>query len=60
MRFGSFLGQPVPWAITASSQQPSLHATALSWLKDDRDYRRKLEQQGRKERGARRDQVCSL
>ena len=62
MRFGSFVVPPTPWPflspLTASSQNGDvsfLYTIALQWLKEDRDYRRGLEKQGLKLRGARRD-----
>jgi len=56
MRLGSFVQPPTVW-------QPSggdctlLYDLALKWLQDDRTDRRNLENQGRKLRGARRNQV---
>lgn len=35
----------------------TLYNVALQWLKEDRENRRELEKNGRKTRGARRDQV---
>ena len=64
MRFGSFVTPPTPWPITETSPlteqfPPStlLYHVALQWLKEDREHRRELEKNGRKVRGARRDQV---
>lgn len=67
MRFGALVTGPVPWPVT--NEHPlkdtfpiptTLYNVALQWLKDDRDFRRGLENQGRKLRGARRNEVCSL
>ncbi|KAI5116956.1 hypothetical protein M0805_001929 [Coniferiporia weirii] len=64
MRFGEFVGEPVPWTpfnhaqdSTVSGSGSTLHSTALQWLKEDREYRRDLERKGRKLRGARRDET---
>lgn len=69
MRFGEIVNSPVLWtpngAIQSSPSETgsvsalgsSLHALALQWLKEDREYRRELERNGRKTRGARRDEV---
>lgn len=54
LRFGAFVVEPTKWPMVSA---PTLHALALEWLKEDRDHRRTLESQGRKRRGARRDQV---
>lgn len=51
MRLGTFSTEPTPWPFN----NMTLYDTALQWLKEDRDHRRELEQQGRKPRGARRD-----
>ncbi|KAG0709611.1 P-loop containing nucleoside triphosphate hydrolase protein [Suillus ampliporus] len=61
MRFGSFATEPTPWpsGFTNGSQPPTLYNTALQWLREDRDYRRELEKQGRKGRGARDETVPS-
>jgi CCR4-NOT complex subunit CAF16 len=58
MRFGSFVQPPSPWPPTAHGPGANtlLYDVALQWLADDREYRRGLERQGRKLRGARRDQ----
>jgi len=66
MRFGEFVTEPIPWPLTSSSSVPaetaatlpyaapsSLYRVALQWLTEDREYRRELEKQGRKTRGAR-------
>lgn len=57
MRLGSFITEPTPWPFNNSETtgNPALYSTALQWLKEDREYRRDLERQGRKSRGARRD-----
>ncbi|CAA7259739.1 unnamed protein product [Cyclocybe aegerita] len=64
MCFGAFTTPPTPWPLTPDSPltqqfQPSttLYNVALQWLKEDRDFRRELEKQGRKQRGARRDET---
>ncbi|KAF9247106.1 P-loop containing nucleoside triphosphate hydrolase protein [Melanogaster broomeanus] len=59
MRLGSFLTEPTPWPFPSSEivKSVTLYQTALQWLKEDREHRRDLEQQGRKSRGARRDQT---
>ncbi|KAK0242771.1 P-loop containing nucleoside triphosphate hydrolase protein [Armillaria nabsnona] len=55
MRFGSFTTPPTPWPFT---DQPTstLYSVALQWLKEDREYRRELEKNGLKLRGARKDE----
>ena len=67
MRFGSFITAPVPWPITNDHVlkdtfpiSTTLYDVGLQWLKDDRDFRRGLENQGRKLRGARRNEVCMI
>lgn len=61
MRFGSFATEPTAWPSGFTngplSQTPTLYNTALQWLREDREYRRELEKQGRKGRGA-RNEVC--
>lgn len=64
MRFGSFVVEPTPWEVSETSSttqdlkvSSALYHVALQWLKEDRDHRRDLEKQGKKSRGARRDQV---
>ena len=67
MRFGSFVVPPTPWPFPSPLTGPSqngavsvLYTIALQWLKEDRDYRRGLEKQGLKLRGARCDvSFCS-
>lgn len=66
MRLGSFVTPPTSWPITPTSslfsqflQSTTLYNVALQWLKEDRDHRRELEGQGKKTRGARRDEVCA-
>jgi len=65
MRFGSLLAPPASWPITVDSSlhprfplQTTLYQLALQWLAEDRDHRRKLEQNGKKTRGAIRAEVC--
>jgi CCR4-NOT complex subunit CAF16 len=57
---------PVPWPITNDDHPlkkdnfpipTTLYDVALRWLKDDREFRRRLENQGMKLRGARRNEV---
>ncbi|KAK7061706.1 putative ABC transporter ATP-binding protein C20G4.01 [Favolaschia claudopus] len=63
MSFGRLVTAPSAWPITADSPlhaqfgSSTLYTVALQWLKEDREYRRELENQGRKLRGARRDQT---
>jgi CCR4-NOT complex subunit CAF16 len=61
MRLGAFVTQPTNWPPTESNrdQFPDtlLYRVALQWLSDDRTHRRALEQEGRKKRGARRNEV---
>jgi len=71
MRFGEFVTEPTPWPITSPSTAhaetaraapiyappSSLYSVALQWLTEDREYRKQLEKQGRKSRGARRDET---
>jgi len=59
MRFGSFVTEPTSWpsGFTNGPHAPTLYNVALQWLKEDRDYRRELEKQGRKARGA-KNEVC--
>ena len=70
MHLGTFLMEPKPWPFSNPSAEgivsvdlgpkPTLYAVALQWLSEDRDRRRALENQGRKRRGARRDDVCGF
>lgn len=67
MRFGSFVTPPAAWPVTPGSALISqfapaitLYNVALQWLKADRDHRQKLERQGRKSRGARRNEACQF
>jgi CCR4-NOT complex subunit CAF16 len=64
MRLGAFVTQPTNWPPTESNrdQFPDtlLYRVALQWLFEDRAHRRALEQEGRKKRGARRDDVGSF
>ncbi|KAJ8482245.1 hypothetical protein ONZ45_g15024 [Pleurotus djamor] len=61
MRFGSFVTPPTPWPFANTSVQPgtstALYKVALEWLREDREHRRSLENDGLKRRGARRDQT---
>ncbi|KAG7449219.1 P-loop containing nucleoside triphosphate hydrolase protein, partial [Guyanagaster necrorhizus] len=55
MRFGVFATPPTAWPF---SDQPTvtLYSVAVQWLKEDREYRRELEKNGLKLRGARKDE----
>ncbi|PBL02546.1 P-loop containing nucleoside triphosphate hydrolase protein [Armillaria gallica] len=55
MRFGSFTTPPTPWPFT-DRPTSTLYSVALQWLKEDREYRRELEKNGLKLRGARKDE----
>jgi len=61
MRLGSFVMDPMLWPPShidnVGALDGALFRTALQWLRGDRDHRRELEKDGRKTRGARRDQV---
>lgn len=62
MRFGSFVTLPTPWTPNPSdgtiSNTSNLYKVALQWLKEDRDFRRELEKEGKRiVRGARRNEV---
>ncbi|KAL4075883.1 P-loop containing nucleoside triphosphate hydrolase protein [Scleroderma yunnanense] len=60
MRLGYFVTELTPWPYDSSavSTTPlSLYRTALHWLKEDREHRLGLERQGRKTRGARRNET---
>ncbi|KAJ7180042.1 P-loop containing nucleoside triphosphate hydrolase protein [Mycena crocata] len=63
MAFGRLVTPPSPWALEAGTAlntqfgSSTLYSLALQWLKEDREYRRELEKNGRKVRGARRDQT---
>jgi len=60
MRFGQFVQPPQRWAPPLPGHEkvgPHLHEVALTWLKQDREFRRELERKGRKSRGARIDTV---
>ncbi|EPQ59217.1 P-loop containing nucleoside triphosphate hydrolase protein [Gloeophyllum trabeum ATCC 11539] len=68
MRFGKMVTPPTSWPPSASDAHavditsklgpnPLLYHTALQWLKEDREHRRELEAQGRKTRGARRNET---
>jgi len=62
MSFGRLVTPPSPWPIPSDSPlsaqfgSSTLYFVALKWLQEDREYRRELERQGRKMRGARRDE----
>jgi len=59
IRLGSFVQQLTAWppSDVGSNNDNPLYDIALKWLIDDREHRRNLENQGRKVRGARRDEV---
>ncbi|KAJ7781257.1 P-loop containing nucleoside triphosphate hydrolase protein [Mycena metata] len=63
MSFGRLVTAPSPWPLTPESPlstqygSSTLYQIALQWLREDREYRRDLEKQGRKLRGARRDET---
>ncbi|KAH6914930.1 ABC transporter [Coprinopsis sp. MPI-PUGE-AT-0042] len=59
MRFGKFVEPPVSWppANPVDTKFTQLYHVALNWLKEDREERKKLEAQGQKTRGARREQT---
>jgi CCR4-NOT complex subunit CAF16 len=68
MRFGAFVTEPTSWPLPESTLSgdgsvarvngsSTLYSVALHWLRDDREYRKKLEESGMKTRGAKRDQV---
>ncbi|TCD63870.1 CCR4-NOT regulatory complex component [Steccherinum ochraceum] len=61
MRFGRFVTLPAPWETLqniSNADRSKLYSVALQWLKEDRDYRRELENnKGRKRRGAQRQEV---
>ncbi|KAJ7433815.1 P-loop containing nucleoside triphosphate hydrolase protein, partial [Mycena galericulata] len=63
MSFGRLVTPPSPWPIAAGSTlnaqfgSSTLYNIALQWLKEDREYRRELEKNGRKVRGARRNET---
>ncbi|KAF9009091.1 P-loop containing nucleoside triphosphate hydrolase protein [Cyathus striatus] len=64
MRLGTFITPPTPWPIEPTSalavqftSTTSLYRVALEWLKQDRDHRLQLELEGRKNRGARRNET---
>ncbi|KAF8529127.1 P-loop containing nucleoside triphosphate hydrolase protein [Hysterangium stoloniferum] len=62
MRFGTFVSAPLEWQPNVikqlSGKNSSIHAIALQWLKEDKQYRKNEEDEGKraKTRGARRDQ----
>ncbi|KAL1730683.1 P-loop containing nucleoside triphosphate hydrolase protein, partial [Schizophyllum commune] len=55
MRLGEFVRPPTPWS--PSTEPESLYTVALKWLREDRAFRLELEKQGKKPRGARRDET---
>ncbi|KAJ1311207.1 hypothetical protein OPQ81_009707 [Rhizoctonia solani] len=64
MRFGQFVSEPAPWlqqqtepGLPSPSSGSTLHALALRWLKEDREFRQQEEAAGRlnKTRGAKPD-----
>ena len=58
MRLGSFVTLPTPWPskdLVTGGPNTQLYAIALQWLREDRAHRQELEKNGRKVRGARRD-----
>ncbi|KAI0940273.1 hypothetical protein AcV5_001426 [Taiwanofungus camphoratus] len=67
MHLGTFLSQPTSWPLAPEAMaktvsvnlgsKPPLYKLALQWLREDRERRHVLENQGRKTRGARRDEV---
>ncbi|KAJ7047390.1 P-loop containing nucleoside triphosphate hydrolase protein [Mycena alexandri] len=63
MSLGSLKTAPSPWPLTPDSPlsiqfgSSTLYQVALQWLREDREYRRDLEKQGRKLRGARREEA---
>lgn len=70
MHLGTFLMEPTPWPFSGTAVEaatspnlgpkPTLYAVALQWLAEDRKRRRALEAQGRKQRGARKDDVSGF
>ena len=69
MHLGTFLMEPTSWpfsGVTAGGTSvdlgpnPTLYTVALQWLREDRDRRRGLEEQGRKRRGARTEEVSGV
>ncbi|CAE6447855.1 unnamed protein product [Rhizoctonia solani] len=64
MRFGQFVSEPAPWlqqqtepGLPSPASGSTLHALALRWLKEDREFRQREEAAGRlnKTRGAKPD-----
>ena len=64
MRFGAFVTLPTPWPFSTETgtagQNTALYNVALQWLKEDREFRKELEKNGRKVRGARKDETVSV
>ena len=60
MRLGSFVTPRTAWPMEAihTGVNTQLYTLALNWLREDRAYRQNLERDGRKLRGARKDDVC--
>jgi CCR4-NOT complex subunit CAF16 len=57
MRFGAFVTPPTAWPPEKDVlPDRTLYGVALYWLREDREYRRVLEREGRKLRGPRRAQ----
>lgn len=60
MRFGQFVTLPTSWPFSeakADGPNTQLYNVALQWLKEDREFRKELEKNGRKLRGPRKDEV---
>lgn len=60
MRLGTFVTAPTTWPfpnIITNGTATRLYSIALHWLREDREYRRELEGQGRKRRGAKSQEV---
>lgn len=60
MRLGKFVTLPEPWESftdVVSGSKSRLYSVALQWLKEDREHRRELENNGRKRRGAQKQDV---
>ncbi|KAH9854942.1 P-loop containing nucleoside triphosphate hydrolase protein [Lenzites betulinus] len=69
MHLGTFLMEPTSWPFSDTAAgaatsadlgpKPTLYSVALQWLAEDRQRRRALEAQGRKQRGSRKGDVPS-
>ncbi|KAJ7095358.1 P-loop containing nucleoside triphosphate hydrolase protein [Mycena belliarum] len=63
MAFGRLVTPPTQWPPAAGPElnaefgSSTLYSVALQWLKEDREHRRELEKNGRRERGARRNET---